>query len=384
MVVQSDAIDLILTVPTMNVIFRADASLEIGSGHVMRCVTLAEALRAVGVECQFICRAHPGHLIDNIERKGFKVHVLPSAKTNEGMQFAVAEAIPAHAHWLGVGWEQDARECAGVLSRVQPDWLVVDHYGLNSRWERQLAPWYRKLLVIDDLADRAHLCDLLLDQNLVHSVDDYAELVPDHCEVLSGARYALLRPEFAELRDYSLQRREPPKLKQILISMGGVDQPNATGQVLKALRDCSLPLDCQITVVMGATAPWLKEVKVAAASMPWPTEVVVNISDMAQRMAASDLAIGAAGSTSWERCCLGLPTLMVILAKNQIDAAIALQVAGAALLVGEVTDIEKNLGPMIEASKPSESLKRMSDAASRICKGDGLEWLMKYLSQGND
>ena len=128
-------------------------------------------------------------------------------------------------------------------------------------------------------------------------------------------------PEFAALRAYSLQRRARPQLRQLLITMGGVDKDNATGEVLTALRVCPLPADCQITVVMGTTAPWLSEVEQLARDMPWPTRVLVGVNDMARLMAESDLAIGAAGATSWERCCLGLPTAMFVLAENQKYAA---------------------------------------------------------------
>lgn len=370
-------------VAAMKVIFRADASLQIGSGHVMRCLTLAEALRAQGAECQFICRAHPGNLISHIRSKSFKVHELRAAAVDEDTRNSNAAGRPTHAHWLGIAWELDAKECEQILNLYQPDWLIVDHYGLDALWEQQLKSGYRKLLVIDDLADRPHRCDVLLDQNLGHCVEDYAALVPRLCKLFAGARYALLRPEFTEWREKSLQRRASPSLKRIIITMGGVDQPNATGQVLETLRNCPLPADSQITVVMGSTAPWLEEVRANTGSMPWPTEILVNISDMAQRMAQSDLAIGAAGSTSWERCCLGLPTLMVTLAQNQVEGAAALHAAGGALLVGDVSEIKSNLGSMIEASMSPGALRRMSDAARLICDGSGVASLVSYLRQFN-
>ena len=322
----------------MKIAFRTDASLQMGSGHVMRCLTLADALKAQGADCHFISREHPGHLLEVIRQRGYKANCLVAQvqQAQAAIKNIVNEAPgpqqePAHTAWLGSTWQADAQETAAILATLQPDWLVVDHYALDQRWEEALAPYYRKLLVIDDLADRPHRCDLLLDQNLGRQPQDYAGLVPAHCQLLIGPHFALLRPEFAALRPYSLQRRQAqPALRQLLITMGGVDQPNATGQGLQALKTCALPADCRITVVMGPTAPWLQNVRELAAQMPWPTEVVVNVNDMAQRMAGSDLAIGAAGSTSWERCCLGLPTLMVVLADNQRGIASALDKTGAA------------------------------------------------------
>lgn len=365
----------------MKIAFRTDASLQMGSGHVMRCLTLADALKARGADCRFICREHPGHLLEVIRQRGYEVTRLVATvqpvsattkiKVNESPS---PQKEPAHTAWLGSTWQADAQETGAVLIGFQPDWLVVDHYALDHRWEDALAPHYRQLLVIDDLADRPHRCNLLLDQNLGRKPQDYATLVPVNCQLLIGPQFALLRPEFSALRPYSLQRREAqPTLRQLLISMGGVDQPDATGQILQALKTCTLPSDCHITVVMGRTAPWLKNVRQLAAEMPWPTEVVVNVSDMGSRMADSDLAIGAAGGTSWERCCLGLPTLIVVLAENQHSGAQALEAAQAARLIGDVSDIAKQLPQAITEMIDADRQSRMSLAARVICEGKGVE-----------
>lgn len=367
----------------MKIAFRVDASLQMGSGHVMRCLTLADALRAQGAECHFTSRAHPGHLIEVIRQRGFKVNglvatVQQAQATIKNISNTVPDAPPnqqpepAHAAWLGSTWQTDASDTAALLASLQPDWLVVDHYALDQRWEEAVAPHYKKLMVIDDLADRQHRCDLLLDQNLGRQPKDYVGLLPTHCQALAGPHFALLRPEFAALRPYSLQRRQAqPALRQLLITMGGVDQPNATGQVLHTLKTSALPADCRITVVMGLTAPWLENVQQLAAQMPWPTNVVINVNDMAQRMANSDLAIGAAGSTTWERCCLGLPTLMVVLAKNQQPSALALKAAQAARMIGSVGDIATQLPLAIAELIASDGIGQMSVAASAITDGLG-------------
>jgi UDP-2,4-diacetamido-2,4,6-trideoxy-beta-L-altropyranose hydrolase len=376
---------------TLRIAFRTDASLQMGSGHVMRCLTLADALRAKGAQCHFISRAHLGHLMEVIRQSGYMVSGLEAPV--QQAQAAIKNGAtmvqdrqsnqlhkPAHAAWLGGTWETDAQETAAVLSSLQPDWLVVDHYGIDQRWEDALAKHYSQLLVIDDLADRLHRCNLLLDQNLGRQPKDYAGLVPAHCQVLIGPHHALLRPEFAELRPYSLQRRQAqPALRQLLITMGGVDQPNATGQVLQALKTCALPQESRITVIMGLTAPWLQNVRELAAQMPWPTEVVVNVNDMARRMADSDLAIGAAGSTSWERCCLGLPTLMVVLAENQQAGAQALEAAHAARLIGSVSNIATQLPQALRELFDSKHQMRMSLAASSITNGQGVEKILKAM-----
>lgn len=375
----------------VRIVFRADASLQLGSGHIMRCLTIADALKAPGVKCQFISRAHTGHLMEVIRQRGYEVislaaPLLQSFSTSQNFAGGTEESEPPpphepmHAGFLGVTWQADAQETVAALLGRLPDWLVVDHYALDRRWEEVVATCCKKLMVIDDLADRSHLCDLLLDQNLGRQPNDYAALVPTYCRVLTGPEYALLRPEFAALRTYSLQRRQgDPAIHQLLITMGGVDKDNVTGQVLQALNSCDLPSECRITVVMGLTAPWLQNVQELAAQMPWRTEVVVNVDDMAQRMSDSDLAIGAAGSTAWERCCLGLPTLMVVLAENQQLGAYALEAVHGAILIDTLSSIATQLPTAIIALINSDLQSKMSLAASAVTDGHGVQKILRAM-----
>jgi UDP-2,4-diacetamido-2,4,6-trideoxy-beta-L-altropyranose hydrolase len=366
----------------MKAAFRVDASLDIGSGHVMRCLTLADALKAQGADCHFISREHRGHLLEVIRQRGHAVTSLPAASPQPVVDTKRESAGgPSHAEWLGCDWQTDARQTGAILADLRPDWLAVDHYALDRRWEEAMAPHCRKVMVIDDLADRLHRCDLLLDQNLGRRAEHYAALVPAHCKLLIGPGYALLRPEFAALRPHSLQRRQTqPVVREVLVAMGGVDQGNATGLVLQALRDCALPPDCRITLVMGLAAPWLQDVRERAAQMPWPTEVVVNAGDMARRMAESDLAIGAAGSSSWERCCLGLPTVMVVVADNQRPAAEALGEIGAGRVIQGAQDIPDRLPALVNAmiSSPLDR-DAMSVAAAGVADGRGASIVIHQL-----
>lgn len=368
----------------MKIVFRVDASVEIGTGHVMRCLTLANALREQGGECHFLCREHKGHLIEQIEEQGFQVYRLKYVPSAEIKTLVSTEdtALPYHAHWLGVPWQNDAENCRSILATFAPDWLVVDHYALDARWERVTCPANTRLLAIDDLADREHLADVLLDQNLGRDIEDYTALVPAQCRCLIGPEFALLRPEFSQWRDDSLaRRREQPSLKRLLITLGGVDKDNVTGQVLEALKACDLPEHCGITVIMGATAPWLDDVKIKVDALPWSTEVAVNVNNMARRMAEADLAIGAAGSTSWERCCLGLPTLMLVLAENQKAIAQALDKVGAAVCLEHFNSDEVNR--QMVALQDSNALQAVSDAAARQTSGEGSEEICRILLQEN-
>ncbi len=345
--------------------FRADVSLEIGTGHVMRCLTLAQALRENGAECRFVTRDLPGHLAGRIEKAGFDVTLLPAP------QGSVPSPPPDHAAWAGVGWEQDAAQTREAIAGIEPDWLVVDHYSFDARWEQAVYPASAKLLVIDDLADRPHDCDLLLDQNLGRRAEDYDGLLPDRCTRLIGPEYALLRSEFAELRAEALVARSGRSLKNLMISMGGVDAADATSTVLEALRDAPLPGDLRISVIMGSSAPALSKVRKLAAGMPWCTEVAVDVDDMAARMAGADLAIAATGSAAWERCCLGLPTISVVTAMNQREAAVALESSHAVRLV-EIEELPRELIRIVEEIMEEPSiLFQISRKALQITDGAG-------------
>ncbi|MGX5659524.1 UDP-2,4-diacetamido-2,4,6-trideoxy-beta-L-altropyranose hydrolase [Castellaniella ginsengisoli] len=371
----------------MKIVFRTDASLEIGTGHVMRCLTLAEALSEHGAVCQFICRTHQGNMVDLIRRKGYEVHALPEIFPKEvesyfvvGSEEMVGPGL-VHSHWLGASQAQDVAACIPILTSIQPHWMIVDHYALDVKWERALGLYYRKLMVIDDLADRVHNCDLLLDQNLGRLGVDYAELVPAHATKLIGPSYALLRPEFSQWRPYSLQRRaEYSGLRHLLITMGGVDKDNVTGQVLQTIASKPLANDVRITVVMGANAPWLDHVRSLAAVMPHPTEVVCGISNMAQLMADSDLVIGAAGATAWERCCLGVPTVMLVLADNQRGIGQALSAVRAAYLV-DATALDSGLLITQELVEP-RNIVGMSEAAAAVTDGLGVTRVVDSLIEG--
>lgn len=354
--------------------FRVDASLLIGTGHVMRCLTLADALRVEGADCLFLCRPHQGHLLALIAERGHRVAALPEATA----PLVRSPADPAHADWLGTGWAQDAEDTHEALGKWAPDLLVVDHYGLDHRWEAALRSACRRIMVMDDLADRPHDCDLLLDPSLGREPADYAALLPHDAIALLGPRFALLRPEFAQLRAESLARRAQPALRHLLITMGGVDKDDATSHILDALDDCALPPDLRITAVLGAHSPWLAKVRERAARMRAPTQVRVDVRDMARLMADSDLAIGAAGGTSWERCCLGLPTIQLVLAENQMECAEGFIRAGAVIGISSTIRVREELPALIDQLDPNQ-LRHMSKQSAQICDGRGVSALIQYL-----
>jgi UDP-2,4-diacetamido-2,4,6-trideoxy-beta-L-altropyranose hydrolase len=365
---------------TLEIGLRADASLNIGTGHVMRCLTLAEELRRRGAVCRFICREHSGHLIGYIRERGFEVLVLPNATPSEAL---AARAAEDYAAWLGTDLATDAAQARQALGGRRLDWLVVDHYALDESWERLMRPMARHILVIDDLANRRHDCEVLLDQNLGRTARDYAGQLPATGTVLAGPRYALLRPEFAALHAQALQRRTPTRVRQLLVTLGGVDKDNVTLSVLEVLATSELPADCRIVVVMGAGAPGLQSVRDFAGRASSRIELRVNEKDMAALMATSDAAIGAAGGTAWERCCLGLPTLVVMMAENQRAGAMALKASGAALLADAGLPLAEGLRAQLPGLLDPQRLSQMQAACVSMVDGDGTRRVVEELLRVN-
>jgi UDP-2,4-diacetamido-2,4,6-trideoxy-beta-L-altropyranose hydrolase len=361
----------------MRVVIRADAASHIGAGHVMRCLTLANGLKERGAKVCFVCRPFPGHMEGHIVSKGHLLQMLPPATRIIKPEPDQLET-PPHTNWLGESWETDLAQTHTVLGEQFFDWLIVDHYSLDSRWESAMRKFAHKVMVIDDLVDRSHDCELLLDQTFDRGKKEYKTRVPKNCVLLTGSNYALLGPEYAKLRDYSFKRRTKPKVEHLLISMGGIDQSNATGKVLESLQYSWLPNNCRITIVLGDNAPWLDKVREQAKKMTWPTELKVNVSNMAQLMTDSDLAIGTAGSTAWERCCLGLPAIMVVLADNQRKIGLVLEKEQAVILIKEISDVEKVVRLLCDSA---EKLNDLSLASRNITDGAGVEKVVLYMEQ---
>jgi UDP-2,4-diacetamido-2,4,6-trideoxy-beta-L-altropyranose hydrolase len=306
----------------MNIIFRVDASIQIGSGHVMRCLTLANQLRREKANVAFICRELPGHLCDFIKEKDFQVFRLPDMEP-----FTVDHRKNTHEHWLGTQWEIDAKQTKAVLlsQKIRFKWLIVDHYALDSRWEKQIRGCVEKIMVIDDLADRSHECDLLLDQNFYHHMNiRYNKLVPYDCKKFLGPQFALLRPEFKKAVNKIVR---DGKIRRILIFFGGSDPTNQTAKALEAILLLNRQ-DIEIDVVVGKANPRKENIK-NLCKIVTNANYKCQIDNMAELMTRADLMIGAGGSTTWERCYLGLPSITLVIADNQLEVTRTLAHIGA-------------------------------------------------------
>lgn len=284
----------------LTIAFRADASQQIGAGHVMRCLTLADGLAARGGRCIFISQPLPPSLAERIRAAGHDLRELDPTVSEESDAGQSSE-------WLGGG----------------VDWLVVDHYELGREWETAMRGCARRMLVIDDLADRNHNCDVLLDQNFHREPEArYVGRLPAGCRRLLGPRYALLRREFRHARE-GVQPRSG-KVNRVLVFFGGMDAANCTTAALQALA--RLPAaPAVVDVVVGAEHHQLSAIRALCATQGFALHV--QSSHMAELMAGADASLGAGGSTTWERCCLGVPSFVVVVADNQRGLA---REAGAA------------------------------------------------------
>lgn len=352
----------------MDIVFRADASLQIGSGHLMRCLTLADQLRAEGARTTFVCREHAGHLGDLVAARGHAVARLPVHATPAGGA--------AYDQWLGATWQRDAAETAAALPG-RPDWLVADHYAIDARWEAALRPAVDRLMVIDDLADRPHDCDLLLDQNLAARMERrYDGLLPAAAVLLPGPHFALLRPEFAAAR--AALRVRDGQVRRLFLFIGGADADDYTGQ---ALREAARHPGLAIDVVVGGAYPHHEQLARHCAALPG-TRLHRGVDNMAELMAAADLAIGAGGGAMWERACVGLPSMVIAVAANQQAGCTAMARQGHVLYLGE--------GPAALATLPAalqlvlaapELLAHMEQGSLALVDGRGAGRVARQMRQ---
>lgn len=302
----------------MLAVIRADASTSIGSGHVMRCLTLAHRLKKEkNAKVVFVMRVLPGNLIGVVEKQGFEVLKLLPANQKYSLN--------GYGLWLTVPMEVDARQTIDLL---QPylrehgcdvvDRLIVDSYALDEQWELMLRPYCREIMVIDDLANRRHYCDILLDQNFYLNKDvRYAGLVPEHCKMLLGPEHALLREEFYEAKKHL--RKRDCTIKNILVFYGGSDLTNETEKAIKALVQLhDEGYNFTVDIITGVSNSRREKIKKICSKYHF-FHYYCQVSNMAEFMNKADLMLGAGGSTTWERLYMELPALVTAVAENQIQ-----------------------------------------------------------------
>ncbi len=349
----------------MRVAFRTDASSQIGTGHVMRCLTLADALREQGAECQFVCREHEGHLMGHIRSRGYELYALPTPSENASFTSELA-----HARWLGVDWQTDADQARQALSGEVLDWLIVDHYALDHRWESALRSSCNHIMAIDDLADRQHDCDLLLDQNYGSSAERYHGLVPTDCTQCHGPEYALLKPVYAERRA-QLPQRDGQVHCVLIYFGGGADAAYLTRLAVQAFQAPELAY-IELDIVVGAAYAHQSSLEDLVVQRGKAT-IHRQLPDLADLLTRADLAIGAGGATTWERCCMGLPAIVMSIAENQRPACEALSADQLIDYLGHVDQVTSELirDRILSFVKNSDLLCELGERGMRLVDGSG-------------
>lgn len=329
----------------MKIFFRVDASKEIGTGHVIRCITLAKELKEQGANCIFLSRDHKGNLFDYIKDNGFELKILK--KNNKNLNNEKSEPFLFHNNWLGVSQTQDALQTIDLIKDLNPDWLVVDHYGIDYRWHKMMRSYGKRLCVIDDLSDRKHECDLLLDQNLVKDYQHrYDKLVGTKVTKLLGPNFALLQNDYAEIRKFIHSRKF---VKNLLVYFGGSDLHNLTEYVTDIL--IKINYKEKITLILDSKNSQFARIKDKIKDKK-NFELHNNLPSLAYILKDVDVAIGASGTATWERCALGVPSFVITIAENQKLIAAEMHRQGYIKLLGNYDDInsiilEKTLNDII-------------------------------------
>lgn len=341
----------------MKIAIRVDSSVSIGAGHVVRCLNFAKELRARGADVIFICRRLTGDYCEWIKSAGFRIceiYFTDSDKPNCDGVIQTAQTVDA--------WQSELGEIEKILTIESPlDWIIVDHYGIDDRWEQFVRKYAKNLAVIDDTADRRHDCDLLIDQNyFLAPAERYDGKLPLACRTLFGPSYSLLSSDYFELRKQVNLRFG--KINNILIFFGGGDNNNLTQLSLSAFLSLEKS-DISCDVVVGSSYPYVESLK-EISDLSKAVTVHVGVPSLAPFVAKADLAIGGSGVNSWERCCLGLPAIVITLAENQIPVANELAKLGVVNLIGDVSDISEK--HVYDALKKTVSID-LPESWSKTC-----------------
>lgn len=380
----------------------ADASRQIGSGHLMRCLSLARALRQIGAEVRFYYAAWPGHADTWLNAQGFHGELLDFAVDN----FLADEDAKDSANVWSTLWQQQYGHAC--LKAWQPwlqslntqatssvhrtiDWCIYDNYGLAADFVKVIKPSCRQLMAIDDLANREHPVDLLLDQNAVFGMQTrYQTMLPADCTQLLGPQYALLRPEFYSssmpITAQTSSARSYQQVNRIIVSIGGSDTVGLTERLCKLLFAQQVFADISLDVVVGSAYEKITELTELIAARA-NSRLFVQTNEMASLMRQADLAIGAGGSSQWERALTHLPSLVVAVADNQQPGCEYLQHLGAIQYLGRVEQVSDELllnaiTNIIENKALRQALAERAYALMAIAQNDASSSATQVLYSG--
>lgn len=359
-------------------IIRADANVNIGIGHVMRCLALAEWLTEQGIIPVLLSKTSNDFIVSKLASLGGKLYLLNESLNEPDKKYQ-------HSSWLKGTEEDDAKVSTNAIEELiqfeykkNPLFIMVDHYSIGAPWEEQLKE-IAPILVVDDLSDRKHNCNWLVDQTYGKTSGDYNHLVPSTAKLFIGPKYGLLRKEFSQITS------QPPRVfKQknikVLISLGGIDKNNDACKVLSYLSQYKLITEIAITIVTSSANPNLKKLTSYISTLTY-VNLLVDVNDMATLFKTYDICIGAAGSTSWERCAMSMPTLCVVIAENQETIADNLEAANAIINLGLIENLTSTelLYQFEKVCQNEDFYTQLSHDAYALCDGLGCGRIIKEI-----
>jgi UDP-2,4-diacetamido-2,4,6-trideoxy-beta-L-altropyranose hydrolase len=360
----------------MRIVFRLDASVRIGNGHLARCLALADQFKELGCEILFICRPESNKDYESLFATAYEVRLLQK-KTNTIIN------KKSYSSWLSVDWEQDVNEVIQIIDNIDADLLIVDHYGIDARWHNKVRDYCKKIFVIDDLADRHLDCDFLLNSSFTNEDKDYKKFISNKdCISFLGPNYALIQPKFSNLRLKAKNKREHiSSIQEILIFMGSMDPDNYSSLAINAINQIDWKQSIIVNCILDSHSPSLEKVSNDIESLDLRASIHSNTSDMEKLIYNADLAIGSGGNSAWERCVLGLPTLLTSIAPNQQRNITGITESGAAIYWDSTEDL---LTVLESCNEDINYLISMQEKAFDLCDGLGTkritESIMKEFS----
>lgn len=362
----------------MNVIFRSDASSKIGAGHITRCLSLARYLRSLGHNCKFICRVQKNNLIEKIKKEKFEVFPLRNSQKKQLTNNQINPYLD-YIDWLETNQIHDAKQTIKVLSKEKVDWIIVDHYSLDQSWETLLKAHTKKLMVIDDLVNRKHNCDLLLNQNLGSLKKNYKNLVPPYCKQIHGSNYILLHQDYhlikPKLRSFNV------KINRIIVYFGnGEESVKYVKSVIEAFQDKNLE-SISLDIVINTKNSNIQKIK-QLISKKRNFKLYSDLPNLAKIMSKSDLGIGAGGSTTWERCFLGLPSILIVTDNNQKSIANSIKKKKAGLVFDSSKNLkEKIIKAVLLLRKQPKLYHQLHKNSLKVCDGQGSKRVAEILQK---
>ena len=342
--------------------FRVDASLEIGYGHIMRCLTMANELSNRSCKSFFICTKLDKNLSSQIKAMGHEVFEISKGYNNEFES------------------EIDCISTQKIIDSLNIDWLILDHYLIDHKWEECFSISGVKIMVIDDLANRKHLCNILLDCNLGKTPESYHQLVPTKSRVLCGAKYSIVRDEFLLARNKSLSIRSNKKeLRNILINIGASDPANLTEDVLKKLSSNKYIKQFSISVILSSISPHLDSISSVISDLGLTVKIFHDVKNMSNILLEQDLVIGSVGVSAWERCVMGVPSISLVAANNQLDGAKALHNSGATIVIDQSFNNNFSLHDAIDFYMNKKNLVSASKLSAKLVDGNGIKRIMSLI-----